>query len=154
MDDQRLGGAFRAVRIRRAWTQRALGARSGVSASLVSLVERGHLDRVSVRVLRRIAAALEVRVDIVARWRGGELERLLNAGHAALHEALARHLADLPGWIHAPEVSFSIFGERGVIDVLAFHRPTGSLLVIELKTEIVSVEELLATMDVRMRHAA
>ena len=78
----------------------------------------------------------------------------MNAGHAALHEALARHLARLPGWVHAPEVSFAIYRERGVIDILAFHEPTGSLLVIELKTEIVSIENLLTTMDIRMRHAA
>ena len=60
----------------------------------------------------------------------------------------------LPGWIQAPEVSFAIYGERGVIDILAFHEPTGSLLVIELKTELVSLEDLLTTMDVRLRHAA
>jgi hypothetical protein len=50
-------------------------------------------------------------------------------------------------------VSLAFYGERGVIDILAFHPPTGSLLVIELKTEFVSLEDLLATMDVRMRHA-
>jgi hypothetical protein len=33
-------------------------------------------------------------------------------------------------------VSFSIFGERGLIDILAFHQPTGMLLIIELKTEL------------------
>lgn len=60
----------------------------------------------------------------------------------------------LPGWIRAPEVSFAIYGERGVIDILAFHEPTGSLLVIELKTEFVSLENLLSTMDIRLRHAA
>ncbi|HEY5488570.1 MAG TPA: hypothetical protein VIK00_01940 [Candidatus Limnocylindrales bacterium] len=44
-------------------------------------------------------------------------------------------------------------GERGVIDILAFHARTGSLLVIELKTELVSFEDLLTTMDVRTRLA-
>ncbi len=106
------------------------------------------------RALRRVAAALGTRMEIDLRMPHGELERLLNAGHAALHEELARYLADLPGWLHAPEVSFAIYGERGVIDILAFHRPSGSLLVIELKTEFVSLENLLSTMDVRMRHAA
>jgi hypothetical protein len=51
-------------------------------------------------------------------------------------------------------VSFAIFGERGIIDILAFHTPTGSLLVIELKTELVGLEDLMSTMDVRLRHAA
>jgi hypothetical protein len=95
-----------------------------------------------------------VRIEYTVRLPHGELERLLNAGHAAMHEALARHLSALPDWLHAPEVSFAVCGERGVIDILAFHPPTGSLLVIELKTEIVSIEDLLMTMDVRVRHAA
>lgn len=123
-----MGAAFRAVRIRRGWTQAKLANRAGVSASLVSLVERGHLDSVSVRVLRRIAAAIDIRLELWARMRTGDLDRIINAGHAALHEELARHIDGLPGWIHAPEVSFAVFGERGVIDVLAFHAATGSLL--------------------------
>ncbi|CAN5826325.1 hypothetical protein BH24CHL6_BH24CHL6_00280 [soil metagenome] len=154
MDDQRVGAAFRAARIRRGWTQRELGRKCGVSASLVSVVERGHLERLSLRVLRRVAAGLEISLELRARSRGGELERLLNAGHAALHEELARYLDLLPGWVHAPEVSFAVYGERGIIDILALHEPTGSLLVIELKTELVSLENLLATMDVRLRLAA
>lgn len=70
-----------------------------------------------------------------------------------LHDELARYLDSLPGWVQAPEVSFSVFGERGVIDILAFHAPSGSLLVIELKTELVSFEDLLSTMDARLRLA-
>jgi hypothetical protein len=53
----------------------------------------------------------------------------------------------------APEVSFSVFGERGVIDILAFHVPTGSLLVIELKTAIVDVNELVGSVDRKRRLA-
>ncbi len=127
--------------------------RARVSTSVVSLIERGHLDLVSVPAFRRVAGVPEVRAEVALTLPHGELDRLLNAGHAALHEALARHLRGLPGWIHAPEVSFAIYGERGVIDILAFHTATGSLLVIELKTELVSLENLLSTMDVRMRHA-
>jgi hypothetical protein len=118
------------------------------------LIERGHLERVSVRALRRVAAALEVQATISVWLTHGELDRLLNAGHAALHEQIARHFETLAGWVQAPEVSFAVYSERGVIDILAFHEPTGSLLVIELKTELVSLEDLLTTMDVRMRHAA
>jgi transcriptional regulator with XRE-family HTH domain len=154
VDDQRLGAALRVVRIRRDWTQSDLAARAGVSSSLISLIERGHLESLSVRVLRRVASVLDVRIDVAARMRAGDLERIVNAGHAQLHELLARYLGGLPGWIHAPEVSFAIYGERGVIDILAFHTATGSLLVIELKTELVSLEDLLTTMDVRLRHAA
>ena len=97
---------------------------------------------------------LDIRVDVVARWRGGELDRLLAARHSALAEALAMHFSSLPGWALAPEVSFSIFGERGIIDILAFHEPTGSLLVIELKTAVVDVNELVGSVDRKRRLAA
>jgi transcriptional regulator with XRE-family HTH domain len=154
VDDARVGAALRAVRVRRGWRQVDVARKARAHTSAVSLIERGHLESVSARTLRRIAAGLEVRIEYTVRLPHGELERLLNAGHAAMHEALARHLSALPDWLHAPEVSFAVCGERGVIDILAFHPPTGSLLVIELKTEIVSIEDLLMTMDVRVRHAA
>jgi hypothetical protein len=105
--------------------------------------------------VRRVAAALDIRIDVYARWRAGDLDRLLNARHSELHELVARWFADeLPEWVLAPEVSFSIYGERGVIDILAWHEKTGSLLVIELKTAIADVNELLGTMDRKKRLAA
>jgi transcriptional regulator with XRE-family HTH domain len=153
MDDIRVGAAVRAVRVRKRWRQEDIAARAGVSRAFVSLVERGHLDRVSLATTRRIAACLDIRLDVVARWRGGELDRLLNARHSALHEAVAAHISGLAGWRLAPEVSFSIYGERGVIDILAFHEPTRSLLVVELKTAIIDVNELVGNMDRKRRLA-
>jgi transcriptional regulator with XRE-family HTH domain len=154
MQDIRVGAAVRAVRTRRRWRQQDVAERAGVSRSFISLVEHGHLDRVPLRTIRRIAAVLDIRIDIVARWRGGELDRLLAARHSTLAEAVATHFSSLPGWVLAPEVSFSIFGERGIIDILAFHEPTGSLLVIELKTSIVDVNELVGSVDRKRRLAA
>jgi hypothetical protein len=101
----------------------------------------------SVDVLMKVAASLEIHVDLLPRWRGGELTRMLNAGHAALHEAVARLFAALPGRLFAPEVSFAVYGERGVIDVLAFHAERRALLVIELKTDLVDVQGLLGSVD-------
>ena len=121
---------------------------------LVSLLERGHIDASPLSTLRLVASALDIRLDLVARWRGGELDRLVNARHSALHESVARFFAGLPGWHIAPEVSFSIYGERGVIDILAFHEPSRSLLVIELKTDIVDVNDLLGTVDRKRRLAS
>lgn len=153
MDDMRVGAAFRAVRIRRRWRQVDVAARARVPRSLVSDVERGHFDSTSLARLRAIAAALDIRIDLVARWRGGELARLLNARHSALHESVAGYFGSLRDWQFAPEVSFSIYGERGVIDVLAYHAPSGSLLVIELKTDIVDVNELVGSVDRKARLA-
>jgi transcriptional regulator with XRE-family HTH domain len=153
MDDIRVGAAFRAVRLRRRWRQRDVAARAGVSQTLVSDIERGHFHMTSLARLRAIAAALDIRIDIVARWRGGELERMVNARHSALHEEVAGFFGQSSGWLFAPEVSFSVYGERGVIDILAFHPASGSLLVIELKTAIVDVNDLVGSVDRKSRLA-
>jgi hypothetical protein len=51
------------------------------------------------------------------------------------------------------EVSYSIYGERGSIDLLAWHEATRTLLVIEVKTDLVSVEETLRKHDEKVRLA-
>jgi transcriptional regulator with XRE-family HTH domain len=150
----RIGASLRAVRLRRGWRQEDVAARARVSRSLVSLVERGHLAGTSLATLRTICSALEIRIDVTARWRGGELDRLLNRRHSTLHESVARSLLAAGGWLFAPEVSFSVYGERGIIDLLAFHPASGCLLVIELKTAIIDVNDLVGTMDRRCRLAA
>ena len=61
-------------------------------------------------------------------FRGAELDRLLDEGHAALLGAVARRLEAL-GWEVRPEVSFAVFGERGSIDLVAWHATSGTLLV-------------------------
>jgi transcriptional regulator with XRE-family HTH domain len=93
MDLARLGSAFRAVRRRNRWRQADVAARAGVSAKSVGRAERGSADRLTVRTLLAISAALEIRIDFEPRWRGGELGRLLNAGHSAMHERIASEFA-------------------------------------------------------------
>jgi transcriptional regulator with XRE-family HTH domain len=152
MDDQRFGSVVRSVRIKRGWRQRDLAERAKVSASTISRIERGHLETLSIKALRAVAAALDVRVDLQARWRAGDLDRLLNAKHSALHEQVARRFRDrLPAWLFEPEVSFAIYAERGVIDILAWHPGRRALLVIELKTDIVDVNELVGGVDRKRR---
>jgi transcriptional regulator with XRE-family HTH domain len=153
MSDQRLGAAVRQIRIRRGWRQVDLALRAGVSQVTISRIERGHFGTLALDRLRTVAATLDIRVDVVGRWRAGDLDRLLNAGHSRMHESVARMFRDLPPWVTAPEVSFSIFGERGVIDILAWHPGRRALLVIELKTDIVDVNELLGTADRKRRLA-
>jgi transcriptional regulator with XRE-family HTH domain len=153
MDDQRIGHVFRALRHRKAWRQVDLGARAGVSASLVARIERGALGSIPLAKLRSVAEALGARFDGSVRWSGADLGRLLDARHAAMHEAMSGLLSSLDGWHFEPEVSFSIYGERGVIDVLAWHPERRALMIIELKTEIVDVSDLLGTMDRRRRLA-
>lgn len=148
-----MGQAIRAVRIRRGWRQEDLARSAGLHRSAISRIERGHVGTLTVDTLRRIGSALEIRIEVTPRWRGGELDRLLNARHSAFHEVIARRFAKLAGWLHEPEVSFSIFGERGVIDILAYHPGRRALLIIELKTELVDVQEMVGSMDRRRRLA-
>jgi transcriptional regulator with XRE-family HTH domain len=98
MEDMRVGAAMRAIRLRRNRRQQDVAARAGVSRSFVSLIEHGHLELVALRTIRRVAAALDIRIDLVARWRGGELDRLLSARHSGLAEAVAVYLSELAGW--------------------------------------------------------
>jgi transcriptional regulator with XRE-family HTH domain len=135
--------AIRTLRIRRSWRQTDLASAADVSRALISLIERGHSDRVALSTIRRVAMALEARAEIALRWRGGELDRLLDAGHAALVEAVIRQLQRAGGWVVAPEASFSIFGERGSIDVLAWYERRRLLMVIEVKTELSDIQDLL-----------
>jgi hypothetical protein len=101
--------------------------------------------------IRAIAGALDIRVEMLPRSRGGDLDRLVNARHAALAEAVVAWLAEIPGWTVRPEVSYSWFGERGVVDIVAWHADTATLLEVELKTLIVDSGELLGTLDRRRR---
>ena len=152
MDDQRFGSAIRAVRIKRRWTQSDLASRSGVSRATISRLERGHPDTFSLETIRRVAAALDVRVDLIARWRSGDLDRLLNAKHSQVHELVARWFAkELPDWVLAPEVSYSIYGECGVVDIVAWHPGRRAILVIELKTDIVDVNQLIGKVSEKAR---
>jgi transcriptional regulator with XRE-family HTH domain len=154
MDDVQFGTVFRQVRQRRGWRQADVAARSGVSQSAVSRIECGQVGPQSIDTVRAVAVALEIRVGLVAQWRGGDLDRLVNRRHSALHESVARMFRDeLPAWILAPEVSFSIYGERGIIDILAWHPGRRALLVIELKTDLVDMNELVGTFDRKRRLA-
>ena len=106
MDDARFGATIRAARSRRGWRQTDL---AGVSQTTVWRVEPGLIPEMTLGVLRQVAAALEIRLELLPRGRGAELDRLVHARHSALHEAVARALAhDYPEWQQASEVSFSI----------------------------------------------
>jgi transcriptional regulator with XRE-family HTH domain len=153
MDLIRLGTALRAIRIAKGLRLDDLAARSGVSRTVIARFERGEAAGSSLRTLDALARGLDATVDVFVRWHGADLQRLVNAEHSALHEAVAALAKTLNDWEFQPEISFSVFGERGVIDWLAWHPATRTLLVIELKTAIVDVNELLGTFDRKRRLA-
>jgi transcriptional regulator with XRE-family HTH domain len=152
MNDAQVGRSLRALRHRRRWRQEDVGATAGVSQHLVSLAERGRIDAMSLRHLRSLAVALDADVVVTIRWRAGDLDRLLDEGHAAMVGLVSERLERL-GWDTRPEVTYSIYGERGSIDLLAWHAATRTLLVVEVKTELTSVEETLRKHDAKVRLA-
>jgi transcriptional regulator with XRE-family HTH domain len=147
------GAVIRAVRARRGLSQADLARLAGVSRATVSLVERGHCDQLSLSTIKRIAAAIDVRAELLGLWRGGDLGRLLSHRHSALAESFATFVQSCPGWAVEAEASFSIYGERGIVDQLAWHEATAHILVVELKTAFVDVNELLGTLDKKRRLA-
>jgi hypothetical protein len=123
-----------------------------VSRGLISSIERDRLESISIGAFRKVAAALEARFLVDLQWDGAELNRLLDAGHAALVEWLASMLQG-HGWEGRAEVSFNHFGDRGRYDLLAFHPATGVLLVAEVKTAIGDLQDLFGRIDVKLRLA-
>ena len=152
MDVIRFGLGMRALRRKRGWTQDELGARARVSRAAIWRIERGQADRVAVHVLVRVAAALGARIDVRLLWQGEGLDRLLDAGHADLVERIIE-LLTASDWLTATEVSFNVRGERGSIDILAFHPPTGTLLVIEVKSVVPDMQAMLSGIDRKGRLA-
>ena len=79
--------------------------------------------------------ALDGQLGLDFRWRGADLDRLLDADHAAIVDALVA-LYRAARWEVIVEATFSEFGERGSIDVLARHEATGQVAVNEVKASI------------------
>lgn len=154
MDDAKFGSAVRAVRIRSKLTQTQVATAASVRRFEVSCLEQGKFNHMSIGRLRRIVAASGMWVDLKPNWKGVNLDRLVNGAHAALQEAVLAYLAGLDGWVAKAEVSFAIGKERGIIDILAWHAASRTLLIIELKTLLVDPAELVAKTGQRTRLAA
>lgn len=153
MDDRRVGLILRALRRRRGWRQQDLAETAQVSQSLISRAERGHLGSLSLDVVRRALHALDARAELDVRWRGGELDRLLDEAHARLGSIVAAVLIRL-GWRVLPEVTFMRLGERGSIDILGIHEFERAAIVIELKSELTSYEQTQRRLDAKARVVA
>jgi transcriptional regulator with XRE-family HTH domain len=119
---------------------------------MISKIERGEIAVVPIGVLRAVAGALGASLDLKLRWHGEGLDRLLDEAHARLVDATVVLLRDA-GWDVAVEVSFAIQGERGSIDVLAWHATTASLLVIEVKSVVPDSQATLHGLDRKARLA-
>lgn len=123
-----------------------------MSQSLVSRIERGQIGSVRLRVVDDLVQKLGGDLRVTVRWRGGDIDRLMDEGHAALMGRAASMLEGA-GWSVRPEVTFANYADRGSIDLLAWHPGASTVLVVEVKTELTSIEETLRTHDMKTRNA-
>jgi transcriptional regulator with XRE-family HTH domain len=149
MEDLRLGACVRAERRRRGKRQIDVARLAGVAQQTVSQLERGNVGDLSVRVVRAICAALEIRAEFDLKSRGRDPERLADARHARLVVAVVASLGN--DWRVVPEYSFNHFGDRGSVDILAWHARDRALLLIEVKSEVADLQATLRSMDVKAR---
>jgi transcriptional regulator with XRE-family HTH domain len=151
MDDLAFGRLVRLARIERRWRQEDVAERAGVSRSTVSRLERGHVGQIPLDTVRAVCAVLDIRVQLHARARALDLDRVANARHSGLAEHVALWMARWQGWAFRAEVSYSEYGERGVVDLLCWHAASRSLLIVELKTELLEFGALLGKLDEKER---
>lgn len=143
-----MGRILRMLRIRKDWRQEDVAAKAGLSQSAIGRQERGWTGALT--ALERHAAVFDLRVEVRLVGRGGDLARLADEEHAAIIESLAAWFQD-HGYVTEPEASFSEWGERGRIDLLAFDRRTGTLVIVEVKTQLVDLQDLFGALNIRMR---
>jgi transcriptional regulator with XRE-family HTH domain len=150
MERRTVARALRALRRRKRWSQRQLGSRLGISQSELSRRERSALDACSLDDVERWATALGAHLSLDLRADG---ERpLVDARHAALQSWLVDLLRG-HGWSVEPEVSFNHYGDRGRVDVLAYHPLVRVLAVTEIKSWLEDEQETLGRLDVKRRIA-
>jgi transcriptional regulator with XRE-family HTH domain len=150
VDDHRIGRSLRVLRRRRNLRQVDVAIAAGVSQSLISDIEAGRLTGVTHGTLRRVFAAVDAGFEGTVLWRGPALDRLVDADHAQLVGLSAERLRRLR-WEPMVEASYSVFGERGSIDILAGMADRRAVLVEEIKTSLVSLEATLRKLDEKVR---
>jgi transcriptional regulator with XRE-family HTH domain len=147
-----IGQVVKTLRRRLHWRQQDLAERARTSRQTISRIERDLLAAVPVGTLERVVEAVDARLRFAVDWHGEQLDRLIDANHARLQNAVVELLESF-GWLVRVEVSFNHYGDRGRYDILAFHPLTGRLLIIEIKVGIGDVQDLLGRLDVKVRLA-
>lgn len=151
MERRTIVRVLRVLRRRKHWSQRKLGRDLGISQAQMSRRERGVLGGCTIPDLEAWSTALGAHLMLDLRVDG---ERpLTDARHAELQNWLVGVLR-AAGWIVDAEVSFNHYGDRGRIDILAFHPSLRLLLVVEIKTQLVDAQDVLGRLDVKRRVAS
>jgi transcriptional regulator with XRE-family HTH domain len=154
MDDLAIGRLFRALRLRLGWRQADVAAKADISRSGYSEIERGHLDLVKVSTLRKVAGVLEVRLTLDAGWLAGwDASSVCSPAATLRWPSASRACSSMLAGRSGRRPRSAITAKRGVVDI-AWHGAFRTLLLIEIKTELVDVNGLLEATDRRRRLAA
>lgn len=145
-----MGRQLRMLRIRRDWRQTEVADKSGLSTSVIGRHESGIIGSSS--ALERHAGTFGMRVEVRIVGRAGELARLGDDEHAAIVEALAAWFR-AEGFLVEVESSFSEWGERGRIDLLAYDPRTGTLVIVEVKSLLLDLQDLFGALNIKERLA-
>ncbi len=81
---------------------------------MISRIEHDALGGLSVRSLTRVVEALDASAELVVRWHGEQLDRLIDADHARIVQGIVLLLESLE-WMTRVEVSFNHYGDRGAL---------------------------------------
>lgn len=150
MTDDRAGRLIATVRRHLSLRQSDVGRMAKVDQTVVSLIERGQLERVSLARFRQVCAALSIEPVLDLRWRNGLVDRLIDRVHAAIVEVVVAELRAL-GWEVLPEFTFNVYGERGSVDVLAWHPAMRALLIVEVKSRLTDLQAMLMSISRKIR---
>ena len=101
--------------------------------------------------LRRVFAAVDAGFEAQVLWRGAGLDRLVDADHARLAGIAADRLRRYRWDPVLVETTYSIYGERGSIDVFGRRREGRAAVVEEIKTSLASIEATLRKLDEKAR---
>jgi transcriptional regulator with XRE-family HTH domain len=124
----------RETRIRLRLTQEQLARAAGVSRGYVAKIEQAQANP-SIEVVERVAGALELEIELVARPPiviGAQQRDLVHARCSGHADGRLRSA----GWLTAREVEIIHGRSHGWIDLLGFSPKSGLVLVVELKTRI------------------
>jgi transcriptional regulator with XRE-family HTH domain len=150
MDGRRVGRVLRAVRLHKRLRQRDVAEAAGVSQSVVSRAEHGRLDGLSFGAVDAVASVLDATVYIDARWDDGDADRLIDRAHARIVELVVSTLT-ANGWETIVEYGFNHYGDRGSVDVLAWHAESRTLLIVEVKSRLTDLQATFTSFARKMR---
>jgi transcriptional regulator with XRE-family HTH domain len=142
----RIGSSIKSTRRAIGWTEREFATRLGTNQGAVQRLEAGRQRHLDVPLATAALDLLGIRLTIDANPVGlpGRREQR-DLVHARCCGYVARQLKKR-GWEVLTEVEIGEGRFRGWIDLLAYRPSDGSLLVIEVKTEIDDIGRILRSL--------